>query len=38
MMKMVMVLCPKAGSLCFMPPGDGKSAMVPVAFLTVNNG
>jgi len=29
----MMVLCPKAGSLAFTPPGDEMSEMFPVAFL-----
>jgi len=35
---MMMVLRPKAGSLAFTPPGDEMSQVVPVAFLTDNNG
>jgi len=35
---MIMVLCPKAGSLAFTPPGDEMSEVVPLAFLTENYG
>jgi len=35
---MMMVLCPKAGSLPFMPPGYEMSEVVPVAVLTDNYG
>jgi len=37
-MMMMMILCPKAGSLVFTPPGDAMSVVVPVAFLIDNYG
>jgi len=38
LMMMMKVLCPKAGSLMFTPPGDEMSEVASCTFLTDNYG